>query len=502
MLLSEKLFIMYEKSKSLIVLYAEDDLNLQKQTEQFLRRIFSNLYVASNGLEALELYKKVNCDILITDIKMPFMSGLELANSIKHINPKVEIIITSAFDEKDFLLQSIEIGVLYYLVKPLKTEVILTKLDKTIDKVLIEKKIEERHKTFEDIVIFQKNILLLVEDLKIKFCNRAFLEFFGLKNIKDIGSIKFYQFAKVVGINHDFENDKELFAYIINRSDELLKIELKNGEQSKKFLLTIDKLPYQKEEYSINFIEIDKLLDANFFSRNYTKDVNIDLNRYDIAEFIHEFKKVENINDDINFYNFYKGLTIFHKGTIVSIYEDKIKVVVDKFQLLAFAYEKKTFIHSETLNRDICADVEFVNIAEQFALLNNFKYLDSSPRFRESMRVEVDEPLENIYIDRENIFLSGKIRDLSTKSISIVTKELLDLEPNMDVNLSFYLNYETEKVKIKTKGKVFKISKEQEKYIIVVLLNLIKRDENEVSKFISKTQINLIKEFKNKTPII
>ena len=68
--------------KGLSVLYAEDSLEVQVQVESFLRKFFEDVRIASNGLQAWQAYNERRCDILITDIMMPEMDGVEQNISI------------------------------------------------------------------------------------------------------------------------------------------------------------------------------------------------------------------------------------------------------------------------------------------------------------------------------------------------------------------------------------------------------------------------------------
>lgn len=72
---------------------------------------------AANGKEALDIFKKTDPDILITDIKMPVMDGLELIKSIKKIKKDIQVIILSNYAEFSFARQAVELGVFQYMLK-------------------------------------------------------------------------------------------------------------------------------------------------------------------------------------------------------------------------------------------------------------------------------------------------------------------------------------------------------------------------------------------------
>ena len=92
---------------------------------------------ASNGKDALALFTKNQADLIITDIIMPEMNGLELSKAVKKINPSVLIAFISGYDEFAYVKEAIHIGVSEYLLKPISRKDIQTLLQK-IDQKLIE----------------------------------------------------------------------------------------------------------------------------------------------------------------------------------------------------------------------------------------------------------------------------------------------------------------------------------------------------------------------------
>ena len=97
---------------------------------------------ASDGELALPLIRKLEPDIIITDIKMPFMDGLELSRIIKKELPFSEIVILSGYEEFDYAKQAISIGVAQYLTKPISGDDLLRELDSLREKIIKSK--EER----------------------------------------------------------------------------------------------------------------------------------------------------------------------------------------------------------------------------------------------------------------------------------------------------------------------------------------------------------------------
>lgn len=124
-----------EKSKELSILYVEDEQELRQQMETFLGKVFINLESAVDGKDGLDKYLKGHHDIVITDIQMPKMNGVELIKKIKEENKEQEIILISAYTESDYLDEAVRFGVSSYIIKPGDFGEILTVLQKSVDKV-------------------------------------------------------------------------------------------------------------------------------------------------------------------------------------------------------------------------------------------------------------------------------------------------------------------------------------------------------------------------------
>ncbi|MEA3373568.1 MAG: EAL domain-containing protein [Campylobacterota bacterium] len=111
-----------EKTKTLTLLYVEDDPASREQISVILEMFFGTLTVAEDGCEGWECYQKSDFDLVITDINMPCMSGIELTQKIKSLNPLQKVVIVSAHDSGDYLLSAIRAGVDNFILKPVEME--------------------------------------------------------------------------------------------------------------------------------------------------------------------------------------------------------------------------------------------------------------------------------------------------------------------------------------------------------------------------------------------
>ena len=108
------------KLKNIVPLYVEDDENLKDEVLIGLKRRFDKIICASNGKEGLDKFREFKPDVIISDIKMPVMDGIEMSSLIRKENKNIPIVLTTAFSEVPYLIEAIKIGVSRYVQKPLK----------------------------------------------------------------------------------------------------------------------------------------------------------------------------------------------------------------------------------------------------------------------------------------------------------------------------------------------------------------------------------------------
>jgi len=130
--------------KKLTLLYAEDEHRTRRDQIIYLESRYDfTIYEANDGLEALELYKKHKPGIVLTDITMPNMSGLELAKEIRKLSKDTKIIIVTAHSEQDKLIEAFDSDVVNYLIKPIDRQKLRSSLDTAIATLPKIQKIEK-----------------------------------------------------------------------------------------------------------------------------------------------------------------------------------------------------------------------------------------------------------------------------------------------------------------------------------------------------------------------
>ena len=121
-------------SKGVSLLYVEDNRMLQQETAQLLKNFFEKIDLAQNGEEGLELFEPGKYEIIITDINMPKVNGVEMVKAIRRKDRHQMIIVISAHDEPHYLIDLINAGVQRFLSKPID----LTELISILNEFCVE----------------------------------------------------------------------------------------------------------------------------------------------------------------------------------------------------------------------------------------------------------------------------------------------------------------------------------------------------------------------------
>lgn len=136
--------------QSLAVLYVEDEEAVRTALTKFLRRRFHRVDVAENGAAGLDLFRADGYDVVVTDVKMPVMDGLEMARQIKVHREDVPVIVVTAYNETDYFLRAIEVGVDRYVKKPVDPNLLIEAIYKATQVRFQERELEKsRHRILD-----------------------------------------------------------------------------------------------------------------------------------------------------------------------------------------------------------------------------------------------------------------------------------------------------------------------------------------------------------------
>ena len=139
-----------QQTKDISVLYVEDEEGVREQTMMILSMLFEHIDAAFDGEDGWQKYQKSSYDLVLTDISMPRMDGLELTRHIKEQDPMQKVAIVSAYNTADYLLQAIELGADGFILKPIKMDKMLVSIKKLADAIVAEKFMKNYNQQLED----------------------------------------------------------------------------------------------------------------------------------------------------------------------------------------------------------------------------------------------------------------------------------------------------------------------------------------------------------------
>ena len=134
-----------QMANSFSILYIEDDRLTQKIIVSVLKKYFTKIFVANDGIEGIKLYHEKNPDIILSDISMPNLNGIEMIGQIKHHNPKQKIILFTGYNDLEYLKKAINLGVDKYIMKPLETDEML----RVLNEIVVTLKKEKREASYK-----------------------------------------------------------------------------------------------------------------------------------------------------------------------------------------------------------------------------------------------------------------------------------------------------------------------------------------------------------------
>ncbi len=307
-------------SKNINILYVEDDKDIAEEIIEILKMEFNTVYYATNGQEGLELYKKNNIDLIISDIMMPVMDGLEMSRKIKEIDPSVVIIIISAFSEALYFQKAIEIGIDNYILKPINIKNFLNVVEKYALKLAQQRQFKEYVSLSKILMDTTPNLILTISNNKIEFKNKSLLNKLKIdeKSGDDLCLCNYI-------LNEDgskkFKNQKEMLLHFQNRQDDRIvymrkdinnpksilnaynvaDIYLKTSDKHLIIFTDITEIYNEKEKYKKDSFtdKLTNIKNKNYFNFILPKMINSAKadNRYKLSLIIFDIDFFKNIND-------------------------------------------------------------------------------------------------------------------------------------------------------------------------------------------------------------
>lgn len=149
--------------KNLKVLIVEDEIDLANLIKSSIKELFFKVVIAKDGLEAIKKFDSFKPDIIISDIMMPNLNGLEMSKKIKERYSETPIVILSAHSHKEMLLEAIDLGISKYFIKPFDIEEFIEYLKELSKKINKNKSIKLKDNfvfDFNNLSLYQNDILV------------------------------------------------------------------------------------------------------------------------------------------------------------------------------------------------------------------------------------------------------------------------------------------------------------------------------------------------------
>ena len=422
--------------KNITILYAEDEKDLREVTHQILKGFTKKQYVAQNGQEGLELFKKYEkeIDLIITDVNMPILNGLDMVKEIKKINLNIPIIVATAFSNKEYLLEAIDIGVDKYVLKPID----IAKLLQVMSQSLIYHELKDlytdkltnlpnRNKLKKDLDQNNIDLMALLDVDEFSTIN----DLFGEK----IGDTILYELANKL---KEYFNDEDYIVYRIE-ADKFTIVSRKSNQDVNEFYdlckAFADKI--EKESLLIDEDEIDINITIGIaqgdgarafkYSQRVINYARTKLQRIMIYNEL--FKIQQSFEENI------KWVKQLKVGFRENLFQAYFQPIVDTQTQKVHKYE--ALIRYITKEGVEIAPYNFINVAKKTKLYPNIIKIVIQDSFKliknKNKRVSVNISFDDIANEETTAFIY-EILELNKEYTEFLEFEILESEEISDFN--------------------------------------------------------------------
>ena len=402
-------------AQGLRVLYVEDNKEARESTLGLLENIFDNITTAVNGEDGLEKFEKGSFDLILTDINMPKMNGMEMIDKIRETDKDVPILILSAYNESGYFIETIRQGVEGYLLKPIDLDQFLDMIKKAVEKIYLKKELEIYQNSLE------KKVQEQTEELYIQ------LYYDSLTSLENRNSLlKVIKKEKPFGLMlidiNNFSAFNDIYGFDVG--DEILK-------NVSKLLLKLAKDQYRVFRVGGNqFVFLDMKDDHHNFTQNIVSNI---------------LNEIENTIIVAN-----EGTIKINIAVTVSVVSNCETEKIFKNAQIALHYAKKTnqyiIFYTDELNLDkfykkeLEAVVLVKNALAEDRVIPVFQKIKKSQKYETYeclVRIKQDGKLISPFVFLDAIKRTKYYTELTKTMIRKSFEKFKDTDTHFSINLSF-----------------------------------------------------------------
>lgn len=496
--LNEKIQAIKTLSQGISLLYVEDNSGLRANIVQLLGKVFTNISSAKDGLDGYKIFKKTKPKLVITDINMPTMSGLEMAKKIKEEEPDTKIIYITAHNEKEYLLEAIDVGVFRYLSKPAKVNQLLDALYNALKTIRHEENKHLYDSQLHDIFNYQNNLLIMFQNGHPVIVNQRFLDFFAVEDLNEF--LEKHSMDAILKAHQGFlcSTDKQSwYEEAFANPGKLFHTKVADDQDEQHHLIMkLREIPHKKDSAIVSLDDVTELNLLGLFDKDATSSDKVLQDKKTVLKFM---KIIRDNNAEVKLHNFYRGLTITNPTVIVHMDDEHVVVKTSYLQLKIVKLVKNMTISCEIFpSAVLCKSVKEIDFDKQTITFSNMQFIKRSGADRKNIRLEPgsDESV-TLFIEGSKFFGEITIVDISVVSLKL---ELTTLPPafetGMNVNISMVLPTRKAPLSINTPATVYRIDELTRAFHVVLMFELNELKHNCVSEYLANRQMTLIREFK------
>ncbi len=399
--------------KNITILYAEDEKDLRDVTSQILQGFTKKQFIAEDGQQGLDLFKENQdeIDLIITDVNMPNLNGLEMIKEIKKINMNIPIIVATAFSNKEYLLEAIDIGVDKYVLKPIDISKLLQVMSQSLlyhelKDLYIDKltNLPNRNRLKKDLETTENDLMALLDIDDFSTIN----DLFGEKN----GDIILVELAKTIK-SHFNTNDFKIYRmeadkFVILSKDSELDMNY-FYELCKSFA---DKI--EKDSLFINDDEIDINVTIGIAKGNGSRAFKYSQRVINYAR--NKMQRIMIYDDSFNIQESFEENIKWVKQVKIGFKENLFQAY---FQPIVDSYTEETYKY-EALIRYVTKEGEEIS---------PFKFLDVAKRtklYPNIIKIVIDDSFKLIKNKNKRVSVNISFDDISNKETTAFIYETLE----------------------------------------------------------------------------